>query len=80
MVRPVSLGNFYQLDDEGREVLLGLTFEETVEFAILDAVPPKAGSIPWQAVTSSFPKAEARWLELFEKHQAALVLQDVQGR
>ena len=66
----------HTLDSEGREVLIGLTFEETIEFAILDAVPPKAGGIQWQAVAASFPKAEARWLELFEKHSAAVKTRD----
>ena len=65
----------YTTDNNGREVLIGLTFEETVELAILDAVPPQEGSIPWEAETSSFPESETRWLELFEKHLAALAAQ-----
>ena len=67
----VLLPQIYNLDEQGRKVLLGLTYEETIEFAVLDAVPPTSSSIRWQAETSDFPQAEARWLELYFKHQAA---------
>ena len=61
----------YGRDDLGREVLVGLTFAETVEFAILDAVPPDRGSIPWEAEVSEFPPSEGRWIELYVRHLAA---------
>ncbi len=72
----VKRSALHAFDGEGREVLIGLTFEETIEFAILDAVPPKADGIQWQAVAASFPQAEARWLELFEKHSAAVKMRE----
>jgi hypothetical protein len=75
MKEPPFSHDHHCLDDQGREVLIGLTFEETIEFGILDAVPPEAGSIQWEAVASSFPVAEARWLELWEKHQSACKMQ-----
>jgi hypothetical protein len=59
---------------------MGLTHEETIEFAILDAIPPKVDSIPWEAVPSSFPRTEARWLELFEKHLVACKSLDSESR
>jgi hypothetical protein len=58
-------------DEQGREVLVGLTYEESIEFAILDAFPPAADSVPWEAEVSEFPPSEGRWLELYFKHQAA---------
>jgi hypothetical protein len=45
----------YSRDDQGREVLVGLTYEETIEFAIWDALPPAADSIPWEAAVTGFP-------------------------
>ena len=61
----------YGRDDQGREVLLGLTYEETIEFAILDAVPLDPHSIPWEAEVSEVPPSEGRWLELYARHLAA---------
>ena len=66
----------YSRDNQGRAVLVGLTYEESIEFAILDALPPAAGSIPWEAKVSEFPASEGRWLELYFKHQAACRLAD----
>jgi hypothetical protein len=48
----------YRLDDKGRRVLAGLTFEETTEFERLEAQLPAYA-------------AELRWLELFNKHDHA---------
>jgi hypothetical protein len=36
----VLLPQIYNLDKQGRKVLVGLTYEKTIEFAVLDAVPP----------------------------------------
>lgn len=48
----------YTLDRLGRRVLVGLTFEETTEFELLEAQLPMY-------------QAELRWLELFNKHEHA---------
>jgi hypothetical protein len=61
----------YGRDEQGRELLVGLTYEESIEFAILDAFPPAADSIPWEAEVSEFPSSEGRWLELYFRHLAA---------
>ncbi len=61
----------YGRDDQGREVLLGLTYEETIEFAILDALPLDPRSIPWEAEVCEFPASEGRWLELYARHLTA---------
>jgi hypothetical protein len=48
----------YKLDAKGRRVLVGLSFEETTEFEVLEAQLPMY-------------HAELRWLELFNKHDHA---------
>ena len=68
------LSQIYAKDDRGREVLVGLTYEETIELAILDAMPPKGQAISWEAEATAFPPTEARWLELYFKHQDACKL------
>jgi hypothetical protein len=45
----------YTFDGRGRRVLVGLTFEETAEFELLE-------------LQSLVGAAELRWLELFNKH------------
>lgn len=52
----------YTFDWNGRRVLVGLTYEETAEFEVLEAQPP-TGS------------AELRWMELFSKHDHARMRQ-----
>jgi hypothetical protein len=61
----------YGRDDQRREVLVGLTYEETIELTILNALPLAPGSIPWEAQASEFPPSEGRWLELYARHLAA---------
>jgi hypothetical protein len=45
----------YAFDGKDRRVLVGLTFEETAEFELLEVQSPVGA-------------AELRWLELFNKH------------
>jgi hypothetical protein len=55
----------YTLDKSGRRVLIGLTFDETREFELLEASLPMNGT----PVPSVVPTAaELRWFELFNKH------------
>ena len=62
----------YGLDNDGNRVLVGLTFEETLEFeelgkviSITNPMPPFS-SDEWKSTN------EKRWLTLYEKHQSAL--------
>lgn len=50
--------------ENGRRILVGLSYEETAEFEILCAKTPIHGTPP--------PDDERRWLELFGKHEAAV--------
>ena len=64
----------YGRDIFGRRVLIGLNFLETSEFELLDAEPPidEHGHIlTWELDDKSFPPSQARWLELYRKHEAA---------
>jgi hypothetical protein len=76
---PLSAKQFsvmcYSVDVFGRRVLVGLTYSETIEFEALDATPPidENGEIlRWEVDEESFPPGEARWLELYRKHRAAV--------
>ncbi len=63
----------YTLDGMDRRILVGLSFEETVEFERLDKSLPYAGRHVWPfstAIVPGLPK-EVRWLELYRKHRAA---------
>lgn len=68
----------YILDIFGRQVLVGLTYAETHEFELLDAAPPTDDGriLDWEADEKSFPPSQARWLELYKKHQAACARHD----
>jgi hypothetical protein len=58
----------------GRRILIGLSYAETREFESLDAEPPidRHGQLlRWETEEKSFPPSHARWLELYNKHQAA---------
>ena len=66
--------SYYGQDIFGRKVLVGLTYAETQEFELLDAMPPvdEHGRIlEWEANEDSFPSNQVRWLELYKRHQAA---------
>ena len=62
----------YHLDGEGRRILRGLTHEETVEFEKLDASLPFGGTHVWPDQGLPLLPIEARWRELWDKHQASL--------
>jgi hypothetical protein len=65
----------YSRDVVGRTVLIGLTPAETREFELLDAEPPvdeDGQLLRWELEEQSFPPNQARWLELYKKHQRAL--------
>ena len=63
----------YQLDGGGRRILAGLTHEETLEFEKLDDRLPYDGQAVWPDETLPTLPMEVRWLELWEKHQTALL-------
>jgi hypothetical protein len=60
----------YELDAQGRRVLVGLTAEETDEFIRLDEADFFVLS-PLSLQEWSRPE-EKRWLELLEKHDLAI--------
>ena len=69
-----AISHPWSRDIFGRQVLTGLTFAETQEFALLDATPPKdefGHLLRWEIDEASFPPNQRRWLELFKKHRAA---------
>jgi hypothetical protein len=58
----------------GRRILIGLTYAETHEFESLDAEPPvdeHGQLLRWEIEDKAFPPGQARWLELYRRHQAA---------
>ena len=71
--------NLYSLNSVGERALIGLTFQETIEFEELDAIPPvdeQGNLFPWPTEGRCLPPSEDRWLELYEKHMAACRLLD----
>ena len=69
MTRPSSPE--YQPDAEGRRTLIGLTYNETLEFERLDASLPYDAAHVWPDVNLPMLPMEIRWLELWEKHRSA---------
>lgn len=61
----------YGLDRRGRRVLVGLTFEETREFEILDAGLALDAKL-FGIADGALPE-DLRWFELYNKYQAALL-------
>jgi hypothetical protein len=63
----------YFIDDDGRRVLIGLTFEETFEFERLDHLSGlhDAGHVLWDPWDRPASQAAQRWLELYSKHDRA---------
>jgi hypothetical protein len=59
----------YILDADGRRVLVGLTFDETLEFVRLDDAILAGAS---EDADESRSRNERRWLVLYDKHDAAL--------
>jgi hypothetical protein len=73
-ISSLSWRYLYRRDVFGQQVLIGLTFSETKEFERLDAEPPvdeHGRMLAWEIDEGSFPPNQARWLELYKKHQAA---------
>lgn len=64
--------DIYERDADGHRVLVGLTFAETEEFFRLDATIADPSTFPSLSVDEWRTPDERRWLELFQKHQAAL--------
>ena len=58
MIGSVMYYYAYEFDKKGRRVMIGLSFEETQEYELLEA------QLPMYAT-------ELRWLELFNKHENA---------
>ena len=66
----------YIVDNDGRRVLIGLTFEETSEFEKLDHLPALQASgahVLWGAGGLPADKQAERWLELYHKHEEAWI-------
>ncbi|VIO71718.1 hypothetical protein [Bradyrhizobium ivorense] len=63
----------YFIDDDGRRVLIGLTFEETFEFERLDHLSDQhdAGHVLWDPSGRPASGPAQRWLELYSKHDRA---------
>ncbi len=61
----------YRFDEQGRLVLVGLTWKETREFERLDESLPFEGQHVWPTQDLPLLPMEARWHELWTKHQAA---------
>jgi hypothetical protein len=67
----------------GRRVLIGLSYAETHEFESLDAEPPideHGQLLRWETEDKSFPPGQARWLELYKRHQAGCARADKDRR
>src|SRR3981081_4568738 len=64
----------YQIDNDGRRVLVGLTLAETQEFETLDALAPSDSSgnrLGWTFGGEPTTGREKRWLELYTRHDEA---------
>ena len=63
----------YTPDADGRQVIIGLSFDETREFERIDASLPFNGKPVWPDFGNDIPllPMEARWLELWNKHLTA---------
>lgn len=60
----------FQMDEHGNHILTGLTVEETREFVLLDLSLDK--SMPALVSDDWETPEQKRWLELYEKHEAAM--------
>jgi hypothetical protein len=63
----------YRIDENGHRVLVGLSIEETFEFETLDDLAPSDETGVITAWRDGVPitSREKRWLELYQKHDAA---------
>jgi hypothetical protein len=62
----------YRHDEQGRPVLIGLSWKETREFERLDESLPFEGRHVWPTQDLPVLPMEARWLELWTRHRAAV--------
>lgn len=64
------------IDNNGLSVIVGLTYEETIELEALDQTPPidANGDTAWYFQGGPRSASEQRWLELYEQHRIALGL------
>jgi hypothetical protein len=63
----------FVLDGNGNRVLIGLTIGETIEFNRLERHINETGPFPLIPRDEWLRSEEKRWLELWDKHQAAKV-------
>lgn len=70
---PADIGRLTS-QKEHRRPLVGLTFEETMEFEALEELPPLDGNgnIGWTFEGEPTTPREKRWLELYRKHETAV--------
>ncbi|THD72770.1 MAG: hypothetical protein E7813_03565 [Bradyrhizobium sp.] len=61
----------FELDSDGEPVLVGLTRSEMLEFIRLDELINADGSFPGILRDEWHSADEKRWLELWDKHEAA---------
>jgi hypothetical protein len=64
----------FGVDGDSKRVLIGLTFEETIEFDSLERHINETGPFPHISRDEWHSSEEKRWLELWDKHQAARVV------
>jgi hypothetical protein len=63
----------FEVDADGHRVLIGLSREETAEFDRLEKHINETGPFPYISRDKWHRSEEKRWLELWDKHQAAKV-------
>jgi hypothetical protein len=62
----------YCVDGEGQRVLVGLTFQETLEFEALDTIPAdRAYTRPEACREEAKDTRKQRWVQLYTKHETA---------
>jgi hypothetical protein len=64
----------FVLDADGNRVLIGLTLEETSEFERLEIHIDATGPFPHISRDQWHSSEEKRWLQLWDKHEAAKLL------
>ena len=71
--RQVASPQRYCVDKDGHRILVGLSVQETFEFETLDDIAPldeTGARIAWSEGVPTTSR-EMRWLELYQKHDAA---------
>ena len=69
------MSDLYCRDAYGRSVLIGLTYEETLEFEALDASSPTAEQalgLKWETDESSFPPDENSMARIVQEAPSCL--------